>query len=67
MPCLLLTLLVPIVPIIIHFLMSESIVKIMTVVVSSLLYSVVITYCVILDNYEKEIVLKYIKNHLGLS
>ncbi len=60
-PCLLLTILLPIVPIIIHFFMADSLLKLGTVILSSLLISIILSYYVVLDKTERFVLLSAVK------
>ena len=60
-PCLFLTILLPIVPIVVHFFMKDSLLKLGIVILSSLLSSIILLYYVVLDKSERLMLTQAIK------
>ena len=61
LPCMILTLLLPILPVTFHLIMNENFSRLIVVLISTIIASVALTYFVILNNTEKEIITSLLK------
>ncbi|MBR5781893.1 MAG: hypothetical protein IKY27_07930 [Bacteroidales bacterium] len=63
MPCVLFAVLVPIIPIMITKIFSESLIRLLSTIIISVLMSILVSYFIVLDKTEQNMILSFIKRN----